>query len=67
MIPLDAVLARQAVQVAAEYRLRGSDADYAAVALRFDSILVTLDRGQRDRVAAIVTTCHPLEALTDRD
>lgn len=33
LIPLDATLARRAAEMAAEHRLRGSDAVYAAVAL----------------------------------
>jgi len=64
-VPLDESLARQAADVAAQYRLRGSDAVYAAVALRFGSTLVTLDREQRDRVAGAVPTRYPVEALTE--
>ena len=48
LIALDTTLAQQAAEAAAEHRLRGSDAVYAAVALRFGSILVTLDREQHD-------------------
>jgi predicted nucleic acid-binding protein len=43
-VPLDETLAQQAAEVAAQYRLRGSDAVYAGVALRFGSTLVSLDR-----------------------
>jgi predicted nucleic acid-binding protein len=64
-VPLDESLARQAADVAAQYRLRGSDAVYAAVALRFGSTLVTLDREQRDRIAGAVSTRYPVEALTE--
>jgi len=64
LIPLDTTLARQAADVAAQYRLRGSDAVYAAVALRFGSTLITLDREQRERVADVLITCYPGEALT---
>ncbi len=64
MVPLDAVLARQAMEVAAGNALRGSDAVYVAVALRFGSTLVTLDREQRERVAGLVSICWPAEALT---
>jgi predicted nucleic acid-binding protein len=49
--------------VAAQVRLRGSDAIYAAVALRFGSTLVTLDREQRDRGSAALTACYPSEVL----
>jgi predicted nucleic acid-binding protein len=63
LVPLDETLAHQAVDVAAEYRLRGSDAVYTAVALRFGSAIVTLDNEQRSRVAAALTTFRPAEAL----
>lgn len=62
-VPLDDTLARQAADVAAQHRLRGSDAVYAAIALRFGSTLITLDRQQRERVAEVLTTCYPAEAL----
>jgi len=63
MVSLDDVLAQQAADVAADYRLRGSDAVYVAVALRFGSTLVTLDQEQAARVASVLTTQNPLEAL----
>jgi predicted nucleic acid-binding protein len=65
LIPLDRLLAGQAVEIAAQYRLRGSDAVYAAVALRFGCPLVTLDREQHDRVAIILPTRYPVDALAD--
>jgi len=63
LVPLDLALAQQAVEVAARHRLRGSDAVYAAVALRFGSPLVTLDREQRDRIAKVLVTSTPADAL----
>ena len=65
LIPLDETLAQQAVALTADHRLRGSDAVYAAVALRFGSTLVTLDREQRERVADVIPTRLPAEALED--
>ena len=65
LIPLDTTLAQQAADIAAQYRLRGSDAVYAAVALRFGSTLVTLDREQRERVDGVLLTRYPAEALTE--
>ena len=65
LIPLDDVLAQHAIDVAAEHRLGGSDAVYVAVALRFGSALVTLDREQRDRVAGVLETRLPAEALAE--
>jgi predicted nucleic acid-binding protein len=58
-VPLDDSLAQQAAEVAARHCLRGSDAVYAAVALRFGSTLVTLDEEQRQRVANVVSACRP--------
>jgi len=63
-IALDTPLAQKALEVAAEHRLRGSDAIYATVALQFGSTLVTLDREQHDRVAKIVPTRWPSEAIS---
>ena len=48
-ISLDESLARLAAQTASTHKLRGSDAVYAAVALRFGTTLVTLDREQLER------------------
>ena len=65
LIALDTPLAQQAVDVAAQHRLRGSDAVYAAVALRFGSVLVTLDREQHDRLVGVLTRHDPVEALAE--
>ena len=67
LVPLDTTLAQQAADIAAQYRLRGSDAVYAAVALRFGSTLITLDREQRERVAASVPARYPAEILVDEE
>lgn len=63
LVPLDLILAQQAVNISANYRLRGSDAVYAAVAIRFACPLITLDREQHDRVADVLQTCYPAELL----
>jgi predicted nucleic acid-binding protein len=63
LVPVDETLAQQAADLAAQHRLRGSDAVYAAVALRFGSMLVTLDRLQLERAAGVVSTRWPVEAL----
>jgi predicted nucleic acid-binding protein len=55
LIALDKTLANQAVEIAATRRLRGSDAVYAAVVLRFGTELVTLDREQLERLAGVLT------------
>ena len=64
-VPLDEVLAGQAADVAAERGLRGSDAVYLAVALRFGSTLITLDREQRERVASAAVARYPSEMLEE--
>jgi predicted nucleic acid-binding protein len=64
-VPLDEVLAGQAADMAAQHRLRGSDAVYLAVALRFGSTLITLDREQQERAAAAVAAYDPAEALAE--
>ena len=65
LIPLDNGLARQALEIAAFYRLRGSDAVYAAVAQRFACPLITLDKEQHDRITAVVSTYYPEELLSE--
>lgn len=62
-IELDEQLAQQAVEIAADHSLRGSDAIYAAVALRFGAALVTLDRQQLERVPAVVEAMLPANAI----
>jgi predicted nucleic acid-binding protein len=64
-VSLDTALAQQAVDVAARHRLRGSDAVYVALALRFGCSLVTLDREQRERASHALTAHHPVEALAE--
>jgi predicted nucleic acid-binding protein len=63
LIPLDDVLAHQALDIAALHRLRGSDAVYASVAHRFACPLITLDREQHDRVANVLQTYYPVDLL----
>jgi len=59
LITLDARLAERAADLAAQHRLRGSDAVYGAVALQFGSTLVTLDLEQRRRLRGVVPTLRP--------
>ena len=66
LVPLDEPLAREAAGIAAHYSLRGSDATYAAVALRFGATLITLDREQRELVPGILPTRSPSEAVAER-
>ena len=59
LVNIDESLARLAAQTAAKYKLRGSDAIYAAVALRFGTQLVTLDREQLERLAPALPVSAP--------
>jgi len=58
-INVDNSIAALAVEVAANNRLRGSDAVYAAVALRFGTELITLDKEQLDRLPKILSVHAP--------
>jgi predicted nucleic acid-binding protein len=58
-IELDDDLAEYASEVAAKHRLRGSDAVYAAVALRFGTELITLDKEQLERLPKVLMVKKP--------
>lgn len=59
LISLDENLADFASEVAANHRLRGSDAVYAAIALRFGAELITLDREQLERLPKVLSVRSP--------
>ena len=59
LVHLDDDFADFASEVAANHRLRGSDAVYAAVALRFGTELVTLDKEQLDRLPRVLAVHLP--------
>ncbi|RPI53159.1 MAG: PIN domain-containing protein [Chloroflexi bacterium] len=52
-------LAERAAAIAADYQIRGCDAVYVALADQLDDCLVTLDRQQLSRCAAIVEAREP--------
>jgi predicted nucleic acid-binding protein len=58
-IDVDESVANLAVDIAADNRLRGSDAVYAAIALRFGTNLVTLDKEQLDRLSNVLFVFSP--------
>jgi predicted nucleic acid-binding protein len=58
-VGIDEDFADFASEVAANNRLRGSDAVYAAVALRFGTELITLDKEQLDRLPKILSVHVP--------
>ncbi|HEY53374.1 MAG TPA: type II toxin-antitoxin system VapC family toxin [Caldilineae bacterium] len=62
-VALDRSLSMQTMQIAAQYRLRGSDAVYVAVAQRFGTVLVTRDKQQLERSAPAVSTRRPSDLL----
>jgi predicted nucleic acid-binding protein len=59
LIDLDDDLAEFASEIAAKHRLRGSDSVYAAVALRFGTELVTLDKEQLERLPKVLSVHEP--------
>lgn len=59
LIDLDDDFANYASEVAANNRLRGSNAVYAAVALRFGTELITLDKEQLDRLPKLLSVRKP--------
>jgi predicted nucleic acid-binding protein len=63
LVAVDHSLGMRAARIAAERRLRGADAIYVAVAAYLNIPLVTWDRQQLDRAAAIVRSSSPGEML----
>lgn len=63
LVPLDKALADRAARLAANARLRGADAVYAAVAQQYGTTLVTLDQQQLERLAPLVKTARPADVL----
>lgn len=63
-VAVDRVLSGLAGRLAAECRLRGCDAIYAALAQREGARLITWDQQQLERAVAVVETLTPTEALT---
>jgi len=61
LIPLDDKLAAEAADLAASACVKGPDAVYAAVARRFDTTLVTLDRELQHRLPSTIICRHPRE------
>lgn len=59
LVDLDDDFADYASEVAANHLLRGSDAVYAAVALRFGTELITLDKEQLERLPRVVPVRAP--------
>lgn len=64
LIGMTRKLAESAADLAARHRLRGADAVYVAVALRYGATLITLDREQRERTEGVVRSHYPAEIVT---
>jgi predicted nucleic acid-binding protein len=62
-VSLDEVQAQNSARLAAEQRLRGADAVYAAVAQRYGATLVTRDQQQLERLSPILPVLTPAAAL----
>lgn len=61
--PLDERMARRALAVATQCRLRSADALYVTVAAQYGAHLVTLDTEQLRRAPATVHACKPDAAI----
>ena len=59
LVPVTSALAERAAAIAADYRIRGGDALYVALAESQGTDLVTLDHQQSQRGSAVVTTRRP--------
>lgn len=60
-IDVDDGIATLASEAAAKHRLRDSDAVYAAVALRFGTELITLDKEQLERLPKVLSVQKPIQ------
>ncbi len=61
-VSLDESIAARALTLAADHRLRGADAVYAAVALAHGCSLVSLDHEHLTRLTSVVPTMTPAAA-----
>lgn len=59
LAPITVKLAEQAAQIATNYKIRGCDAIYVALAQQLDDHLITLDNQQLQRGASIIVTRRP--------
>ena len=59
LVPISLALAQQAAAIAADHRIRGSDAVYVALAEHLGTELITLDEQQLERGSAVITARRP--------
>ena len=62
LVNLDTHMAGYAAELAARHHLRGADATYAAVALMYGTVLVTLDKEQLKRHPEKLRVLNPASA-----
>jgi predicted nucleic acid-binding protein len=62
-VPIDMELTEESARLAAQYRLRGCDAIYVAVAFMFSARLISLDKQQSERAAECIEVATPQEEL----
>jgi predicted nucleic acid-binding protein len=63
LLAVDTRVARQAIAVATQCRLRGADALYVGAAAQYGARLVTLDAEQLERAPTAVRACKPDAAI----
>jgi predicted nucleic acid-binding protein len=59
LTPVTSILAERAAVIAADYRVRGCDSIYIALAEQLGEELITLDQQQLERGAMVVKTRRP--------
>jgi predicted nucleic acid-binding protein len=67
LIDIDAVLAQESIEIAADLGLRGMDAIYVATARRHNCTLITLDDEPLQRAGTIILVRTPAQVLTTLD
>jgi predicted nucleic acid-binding protein len=63
--PVDEALGNLAAEIAAEYRIRGCDAIYVALAYAEQAVLITLDGQQCERSPSTIPARTPAQALAE--
>lgn len=59
LVPMDQAIIDESADIAANFRLKGADCFYVAIAKQLGIPLVTFDGEQLTRPASIITTIHP--------
>ena len=59
LVPVTTKLAESAAMVASQYKIRGCDAIYVALAQMLNEELITLDKQQRERAKSVVRARQP--------